>query len=115
MNLKRIGKLLQKPKKFKYHKKEGEHVTMNKCLKITITVDDLNGFLHEVIKPHARRMDLEGVVQPIGPVQAKIIACGKKEKVDAFVDLLQKEVLKDIEIEPFSKDKDYRGVFRVVE
>ena len=88
---------------------------MNKCVKITITVESLNGFLHDIIKPHARSMDLEGVVQPVGPVKARIIACGTKEKVDAFVDLLQKEALKDIEIEPFIKDKDYRGVFRVIE
>jgi acylphosphatase len=87
---------------------------MNKCLKITITVEDIS-FLHEVIKPHARKMDLEGMVQPIGPVKAVIIACGKKEKVDSFVELLQKEAVKDMEIEPFIKDKDYRGVFRVIE
>lgn len=88
---------------------------MNKCLKITITVESLNGFLHEVIKPHARSMDLEGMVRPVGPVKAVIIACGKKERVDAFVELLQKEAFEDIEIEPYIKDKDYRGVFRVVE
>ncbi len=88
---------------------------MNKCVKITITVESLSEFLHEIIKPYARKMDLEGMVQPVGQVQARIIACGKKEKVDAFVELLQKEALKDIEIEPFVKDKDYRGVFRVVE
>ena len=88
---------------------------MNKCVKITVTVESLSEFLHEIIKPHARSMDLEGLVQPVGTVQARIIACGSKEKVDAFVELLQKEALMDIEIEPFIKDKDYRGVFRVIE
>ncbi len=88
---------------------------MYKCLKITLTVESLNGFLNEVIKPHARSMDLEGVARSEGPMKVSIIVCGKKEKVDAFVELLQKEAVRDIEIEPFRKDKDYRGVFRVIE
>ena len=88
---------------------------MNKCLKITITVDKLNGLLNEVIKAHARSMDLEGVARPEGPTKVIIIACGKKERVDSFVELLQKEAVQDVAIEPFRKDKDYRGVFRVIE
>ena len=46
-------------------------------------------------------MDLEGIARPEGETKVCIIACGKKEKVDAFVELLQKEAVKDIEIEPF--------------
>ena len=42
-----------------------------------------------------------------------------KEGVDAFLDELHKSAgaaeLKEIEIEPFLKDKDYRGVFRIIE
>lgn len=87
---------------------------MNKCVKITITVENI-AFLHNVIKPHARKMDIEGVAQPLGEVQAIIIACGKKERVDSFVELLQTEAVKELQIEPYSKDKDYRGVFRVIE
>ncbi len=88
---------------------------MNKCLKITVTLDQVEGFLHSVIKRHARSCGLEGVVQSMGENQIRIIACGKKKNVDDFVDLLQKETVQDVAIEPFIKDKDYRGVFRVIE
>lgn len=88
---------------------------MNKCLKITLTVERMEGFLHAVVQPKARKCDLEGVVQPVSDSQIRIIICGSKDNVDAFVDLLQKEAIKDVEIEPFVKDKDYRGVFRVIE
>lgn len=88
---------------------------MNKCLKITLTVERMDGFLHTVVQPQARKWDLEGVVQPLNDSQVRIIVCGKKDNVDTFIDLLQKERIKDVEIEPFVKDKDYRGVFRVIE
>ncbi len=97
--------------KLLYVKKE----RMNKCLKITVTVERMEGFLHTVVQRQARKCDLEGMVQPVGKEQIRIIVCGKKDKVDSFVELLQKEAIKDVEIEPFIKDKDYRGVFRVIE
>ena len=88
---------------------------MNKCLKITVTVERMEGFLHTVVQRNARACGLEGMVKPLGPSQASIIVCGKKDKVDTFVDELQKEEITNVEIEPFIKDKDYRGVFRVIE
>jgi len=88
---------------------------MNKCLKITLTVERMEGFLHSVIQSKARKYDLEGFVQPVNDDQVRIIICGTKDNVDSFIDLLQREAIKDLEIEPFVKDKDYRGVFRVIE
>jgi acylphosphatase len=92
---------------------------MNKCLKITLTVEIKQGFLQETIQKNARAYELEGMVQQIAEDKVKIIVCGEKEQVDHFVDALHKESLaagiKDIEIEPHVKDKDYRGVFRVIE
>lgn len=92
---------------------------MNKCLKITFSMKPKDGLLHTVIQQHARTYDLEGTVQAVSPDKAKIIICGEKEQVDLFVDALHKESTKepiaDIEIEPHVKDKDYRGVFRVIE
>jgi len=87
---------------------------MNKCLKITVSVDPIEGYLQSVVQPQARKFDLEGMVKPLSENQVSIIVCGKKEQVDAFVDFLQKEAVSDVEIEPFVKDKDYRGVFRVI-
>jgi acylphosphatase len=92
---------------------------MNKCLKITFTANFSDDFLQSFIQKQAKELDLEGIVQIIGPGRkVRIIACGVKEAVDQFVDTLQgSDVchLEDIEIEPFLKDKDYRGVFRVIE
>ncbi len=92
---------------------------MNKCLKITFSMKPKEGFLHTVIQHHARTYELEGMVQALSSDKAKIIVCGEKEQVDLFVDALHKESVKapiaDIEIEPHVKDKDYRGVFRVIE
>ncbi len=91
---------------------------MNKCLKITLTVEPEEG-LFNAIQKHARTSSLEGMVQALGSDKVKIVICGDKDHVDSFVDALHKEstkvAIQDIEIEPYIKDKDYRGVFRVIE
>jgi acylphosphatase len=92
---------------------------MNKCLKITLTLEIKTGFLHNVVQKYARKFELEGLAQSVGGDKVKIIICGDKEHVDDFIDVIHKEspkaAVQDIEIEPFLKDKDYRGVFRVIE
>ncbi|MBA3751445.1 acylphosphatase [Candidatus Dependentiae bacterium] len=92
---------------------------MNKCLKILLTLDIKEGFLQSFIQHHARTYDLEGMAQLMGQDKLKIVVCGEKEQVDSFIDILHKEStnagIADIEIEPYIKDKDYRGVFRVIE
>ena len=93
---------------------------MNKCLKITFSASMPEGFLHDFIQKHAKKLNLEGVVQLIiAEKKVRVIVCGDKDVVDKFVDLLHKGIgktlLDPIEIEPFLKDKDYRGVFRVIE
>lgn len=92
---------------------------MNKCLKITLTLDPKEGFMQNVIQQNARKFELEGIVQALSSDKVKIIVCGEKEQVDFFVDSIHKEsvqtTIKDIEIEPYIKDRDYRGVFRVIE
>lgn len=92
---------------------------MNKCLKITLTLNPKEGFLQNVIQQNARKFELEGIVQALSSDKVKIIVCGEKEQVDFFVDSIHKEsvqaAIKDIEIEPYIKDRDYRGVFRVIE
>ena len=93
---------------------------MNKCLKISFSAADLpDDFLRVFIQKQAKSFDIEGVAQIVfTDGRVKIVACGPKEDVDAFVDALHKgstkTYLDDIEIEPFLKDKDYRGVFRVL-
>ena len=51
--------------------------------------------------------------------KVKIVACGIKDKMDTFIDILHQGSTasrpEDIEVEPFLKEKEYRGVFRVIE
>jgi acylphosphatase len=93
--------------------------TVIKCVRITFTASVGKDFLPNVVQKAARNHHLEGLVQLVGENEVKIVACGKKEKVDAFVDEMHKEIagkkIAHLEVEPFLKDKDYRGVFRVIE
>lgn len=93
---------------------------MKKCLKITFGDQFPEGFLHGSVQAHARACSIEGIAQVItSEGHVKIIACGDKQAVDTFLEHLHKEFEKaniiDIEIEPFLKDKDYRGVFRIIQ
>ena len=94
---------------------------MSQCLHITFFLDGPKNFLHSVVQKQARTLGLEGTVQVVNGQgkSVKILACGGRESIDDFVDLLHKEAardaIKDIEIEPFIKEKDFRGVFRVIE
>lgn len=92
---------------------------MYKCLKITFSADLPEGFMQKAIQKNARKLDIEGVAQLMMSNLVRIIVCGAMDQVDAFLDLLYKEVnavdLNEFQVEPFLKDRDYRGVFRVVE
>lgn len=92
---------------------------MNKCLKITFTADVSSDFLRSFVQKHARKKDIEGTAQMTDAKKVRIIACGTKDNVDAFLDIIHKGstsfIPEDVEVEPFIKDKDYRGVFRVIE
>jgi acylphosphatase len=92
---------------------------MNKCLKITLQIEVKDGMLQNFIQKNAKKYNIEGTVQAIDKHTVKIIICGSGEEMDEFVDSLYKGY-KDIkpsviEVEPFLKDKDYRGVFRLIE
>jgi acylphosphatase len=94
---------------------------MNKCLRILITAKFSDDLLRSFIHKNAKMLGLEGTAQIIDPAEKKvrISVCGSTEALDEFIDLLHKGTkgfdLKDIEIVPFLKDKDYRSVFRVIE
>jgi acylphosphatase len=90
---------------------------MMQCLRITFPHNDSTDFLHTFIQKNARSLEIEGTAQLVAN-HIKIVACGTKDAIDAFLDFLHKEAAKksiDLEIEPFLKDKDYRGVFRIIE
>ena len=94
---------------------------MNKCLRIHFSMDKIpTTFLRSVIKKYAEKFELEGTAQtPNNSDNVRIIVCGLKDSVDDFVDMIHKNSskypIKDLTIEPFVRNKDYRNVFRIIE
>jgi len=92
---------------------------MSICLRITVSVGVQEGFLRTFVQKNAYNLDVEGVAQFLDNVKAQIIACGSKDLVDQFVDVLHQGMrqyqLDNIELEPFARAKDYRGIFRIIE
>lgn len=91
---------------------------MNKCLRITVFGTCTDDLLTSFIQKIAHTFELEGTASAIDDTQALIIVCGDKDNVDKFLDALHKGTTlwkpEDVEVEPFLKDKDYRGVFRII-
>ena len=88
-------------------------------MQITLTGSFAKNFLHDFIQHHARALALEGLAQHQGPNIVRIIACGRQDKLDNFLDILHHGSLSwhidSIQTEPFLPEKDYRSVFRVIE
>ena len=92
---------------------------MKKCLKITLMAKMVGRELRDAIQAAARKLGVEGTVQLIEPHEIIIIACGSKDNIDAFLDVIHQgfgaHVPEDVQVEPFLKEKDYRGIFRILE
>ena len=92
---------------------------MKLCVKMTFVVGTQKDFLRAYVLKHATKLEVEGTAQIAKPNRAVIIACGKKDNVDDFIDVIHKGSTKysldQIEMEPFVKIRDYRGIFRVIE
>ena len=91
---------------------------LSQCLKISFSGTLPKNFLEEVISKHAKKLDIEGTAQVVAG-NVHLIICGPKDRVDMFLDAMHKGLAKaastHLEIEPFLKTKDYRGVFRIIE
>lgn len=109
-----MARSIKPERAFKKHK-PGE--CMNKCVKITCIVKVTSSFT-SLIHKKAQELLLEGSLQVVPPETIKIVVCGSKDGIDTFVDLLYKEGASkkqfSLIVEPFLKDKDYRGIFRVI-
>ncbi len=93
---------------------------MNQCLRITfLVITEKREIVRSLIRQAAHDLSLEGTVRSVPGSQLKVIACGNKNKMDQFLEVVMKEIARQkcdsLEVEPFFKDKDYRGVFRVIE
>lgn len=92
---------------------------MKKCVKIIVQGKFPEGFLFNFVKQQVQSLELEGTGQMIEENTIRIILCGDPNIIDKFMDHLHKYTQADgitsIELEPFLKEKDYRGVFRIIE
>jgi acylphosphatase len=91
---------------------------MAQCLRIRFLSTASDNFLHNCVQKTAKKLSLEGTAQ-VDNNTILIVVCGVKDAINQFVDVIHKEISKksaeDFEIEPFIKEKDYRGVFRIIE
>jgi acylphosphatase len=101
-----------------FKEKRGD-LFMKQCLKITVFTKPTGDFLQDLIRKQATKFSLEGTAQVAEDEKIIIIICGEKENIDHFLDALHKGTATQkpdrIELEPFFKEKDYRGVFRIIE
>lgn len=92
---------------------------MKKCVKIVLMSNSIDGGFRDTVQVAARKLDVEGTAQFVEPNEIIIIACGSKDNIDSFLDNIHQgfgvTVPEDIHIEPFLKEKDYRGIFRILE
>lgn len=91
---------------------------MNKCLRVILSLKSYDEDLIPYIQKAAKKIKVEGTIQQQDKKTVKIIVCGDTEDVDAFMDVVYKgkdEKPVSVDVEPFLKDRDYRGVFRIIE
>jgi acylphosphatase len=94
---------------------------MYKSLRVTLSAPQIPAqFLKKYIQKKALQLELEGMAQVVKPASiVRIVVFGLKDDVDDFIDFLHKNpgnvVPDSIEVEPFMKERDYRGIFRIVE
>lgn len=91
---------------------------MSRCIKMTFSVQHSSEKLLEAIQKQAQTCQLEGLVMASTLESIKVIACGLSPNLDMFLDKIDEVIATqgghDIMIDPFLKDKDYRGVFRIM-
>ncbi len=91
---------------------------MSRCIKMTFSVQRSSEKLLNALQKQALECKLEGFVMASTPETVKIIACGVSADLDTFLDKVDEVIAaqggQDVIIDPFLKDKDYRGVFRIM-
>jgi acylphosphatase len=90
---------------------------MRKCLIITVCGKVQSDTFKQFIQKNAMALGVEGTVQDDNDGLI-LYTCGISDKLDRFIDILykgsEKFKLKDIVIEPFITEKNFRGVFRII-
>ena len=91
---------------------------MSQCLRIVVIIEGDKDCVDRYIQKQAQVLGIEGMMQPLTSTTFRIVVCGMKHAIDTFLDQLHSNYcggcVKNVECEPFLKDKDYRGVFRII-
>lgn len=88
---------------------------MKQCMCVRVYKANSKEFLEEYVMTQAKKNQIEGIGQFIDPDQVQIFVCAKQAGIEKFLDALYEAGNEKIEIEPCSLERDFRGVFRIVE
>lgn len=91
---------------------------MKRCLKMLIRIEQWDSRWSTDIQKQAQKYTIEGVMQILDSTQVRIMICAEDANLDDFIDYLYdffiERKMQIEELEPFIKEKDYRGIFRVI-
>lgn len=94
---------------------------MNKCIKIMwhMPSEPVESVLLSAIQQSADNLSVEGILRIKTPQLCEIMAAGEKQAVDKFLDEVYRIVeapqnLGELEIIAAAKERDYRGIFRIM-
>ncbi len=91
---------------------------MKRCVKITITGTVQNDAYKNFAQKKAQDLNIEGTVQNAESGSIILYLCGLAESLDMFIDHLYEGTsgidIKDLVVEPFINEKNFRGVFRII-
>lgn len=91
---------------------------MKQCIKIVITGQVQSPTYKEVIQKQAQKLHIEGTLQNHAVDDILIFACGQSDMLDELIDYIYKGTtdikIREVVIEPFINEKNFRGVFRVI-
>lgn len=92
---------------------------MKQCLKLIVQGKVQGVKFRAFVQAQAQSLGIEGVVQNSEDGSVLILASGDPEHLDQLIDMLYKGCpgaeVSNVLAEPFMKEKDFRGVFRVLE
>lgn len=110
--------LLQRNKASSIDHEEDREDRMKQCIKIVISGQVQSLSYKEVIQKQAQKLHIEGTLQSHDGSDLLIFACGQSNDLDELIDHIYKGTddikIRDVVIEPFISEKNYRGVFRVI-
>lgn len=92
---------------------------MKRCVIISFDIFDAPKDILSFIQKVAKDLQIEGTVQVVETKILKIIAQGKSENVEKFLDAIHagynEWLPSNITEEPFLSNRDYRGTFRIIQ